>query len=383
MNPAMQSPVGAQVVINGKTYDYFAGCGYLGLQSHPAVLEAAQQALREFGLSTATSRGGYGEHPLYDELEKQACAYFDSEKVLYFASGYLGMTILTQTGCQANDHLFIDAHGHYSLWEVSQGTNLPITVFPHRQVERLAELLKSELHPKERPVVLTDGVFPVSGEIAPVPDYLRLLDEYDGILYLDDAHAVGAIGKNGRGTLDHFQINDARCHTSGTLSKALGGWGGIIWGEKNWIETIDRNSRVLAGASPPPLPMAAASARALEIAHTQPELRQRLWKNTRQARQGLRELGWSMADSSSPIICLPARDGIDLVKIRDGLFAREIAVEIVRSYTSSPPGGALRIAIFATHTKEQIERLILTIGNLIKKNHPLNEDDSGLKSGQF
>ncbi len=365
MNLQMQSPVGARTIFNGREYDYFAGCGYLGLQSHPAVLQAAQKTLQEYGLATATSRGGYGEHPIYTELEKQACAFFGAEKVIYFASGYLGMAILTQTSCQANDHIFIDTQAHYSLWDAAQATNKPITAFPHLNHERLAEILKHELQPKERPLVLSDGVFPVSGEIAPLPEYLKNLASYEGILYLDDAHAVGVMGENGRGTTEYFKIEDDHCQTTGTLSKALGGWGGVIWGKTGWIENVDRNSRVMAGASPPPLLMAAASARALEIARTSPDLRGQLHKNISQIREGFRGLGWKIEDSPVPIICLSARDGIDLLKIRDGLFKQGIAVEFVRSYTSSPPGGALRIAVFATHSNEQIERLLKAAAILI------------------
>ena len=361
----MQSPPGATVVIGGKRYDYFAGCGYLGLQNHPEALAAARRAIDEYGLSTATSRGGYGEHPLYDELEERACAFFDCEKVLYFASGYFGMGILLQGSSKANDHLFIDAHGHYSLWDAARASNLPITAFPHGNLERLQELLKSEMRAGERPVIMSDGVFPISGVIAPVVELLGIAEEFDGMLYLDDAHAVGVLGDHGRGTLDHFGITDTRCRVSGTLSKALGGWGGILWGKTDFINNLDRNSGVMAGSSPPPLVMAAASARALEIARTQPELRQRLWGNVRLARQGLKRLGWELEDSPVPILCLKARDGVNLNQLRDDLFVRGIAVEVVRSYTSAPPGGALRIAIFASHTHEQIGRLVESVGQLI------------------
>lgn len=353
------------MVIGGKHYDYFAGCGYLGLQNHPEVLAAAHQTIEDYGLSTATSRGGYGEHPLYDKLEKQIITYFACKKVLYFASGYLGMSILLQGIRKANDHLFIDAHGHYSLWDAARASNQPITVFPHRNIERLRELMQSELQAGERPVVLSDGVFPISGELAPVTEILDLIEEYNGMLLLDDAHAVGAIGQHGRGTLEHFDIDNPRCRACGTLSKALGGWGGILWGETDFINNLDRNSGVMAGSSPPPLVMAAASARALELARTQPELRQRMWDNVHMARQGLNRLGWDLEDSPVPILCLKVRDGINLNQLRDSLFARSIAVEVVRSYTSAPPGGALRIAIFASHTNEQIERLLEEMRQLI------------------
>ena len=365
MSIHMESPVGAKTVFNGRMMDYFAGTGYLGLQSHPAVLQAAQAALLHYGLSTATSRGGYGEHPVYDRLEQEACAFFGSEKVLYFASGYLGASILTQATGNRYEHIFIDSSAHFSLWDAAYATNLPITPFHHLHPQSLAEHLRSELLSKEHPLVLSDGVFPVSGEIAPLPEYLALVKPLQGLIYLDDAHAVGVLGKNGRGTPEYFDIVDESCYTSATLAKALGGFGGVIWGTASWVEALDRASRICAGASPPPLVVAAASAEALAVARTTPALRQHLWANVAQARNGFRSLGWEITDTPVPILCLEGRQGVSLERIKKGLFEQAIAVELVRSYTSTPAGGALRIAIFATHSGIQIERLVKAVGQLV------------------
>jgi len=365
MSIHMESPVGAQTVFNGRAMDYFAGTGYLGLQNHPAVLQAAQATLLHYGLSTATSRGGYGEHPVYDWLEHEACAFFGAEKVLYFASGYLGTSILTQATSNRFEHIFIDSSAHFSLWDAAYATNLPITPFHHLRPQSLAEHLRSELLPKQHPLVLSDGVFPVSGEIAPLPEYLALVKPLQGLVYLDDAHAVGVLGKNGRGTPEYFDIVDENSCTSATLAKALGGFGGIIWGAAGWAEAIDRASRICAGASPPPLVVAAASAKALAVARTTPELRQHLWANVAQARNGFRSLGWEMPDTPVPIICLEGRQGVSLERIKKGLFEQGIAVELVRSYSSTPAGGALRIAIFATHSGTQIERLVKAVGQMV------------------
>jgi glycine C-acetyltransferase/8-amino-7-oxononanoate synthase len=345
--------------------DYFAGTGYLGLQNHPAVLKAAAEALYRYGFSTATSRGGYGEHPIYDELEQEACAYFGAEKVLYFPTGYLGISILTQATTNRFDHIFIDTSAHFSLWDAAYATNMPITPFHHLSAQSLADHLHSELRPQERPLVLSDGVSPVSGEIVPLPDYLALVKPMQGLIYLDDAHAAGVLGKNGRGTSEFYNIQDVSCSTSATLAKALGGFGGIIWGSKVWIESIDRASRICAGASPLPLVVAAASAYALALARATPELRQRLWGNVRRARSGLRRLGWELADTVVPILCLQSRPGISLERIKRELFKQAIAVEMVRSYPSTPAGGALRIAIFTTHSDEQINRLVDEIGHCV------------------
>jgi 8-amino-7-oxononanoate synthase len=361
----MESPAGARTIFNGREMDYFAGTGYLGLQNHPAVLQAACQAIQRYGISTATSRGGFGEHPVYDEFEREACAFFEAERVLYFASGYMGISILTQSTGNRFDHIFIDASAHFSLWDAAYATNLPITPFHHLQSESLAEQLHQELRRQERPLVLSDGVFPVSGEIAPLPEYLELVKPLNGLVYLDDAHAVGVLGGNGRGTPEHYSIQDESCRTSATLAKALGGFGGIIWGADEWVKGIDRASRICAGASPPPLVVAASSACALSIARASPESRQSLWANVDHARQGIRALGWELPVTPVPILCLEGRPGVSLERIKQKLFEQDIAVEFVRSYTSTPAGGALRIAIFSTHTREQIQRLIDSIGQWI------------------
>jgi len=297
-------------------------------------------------------------------LEQEASQFFGAQKVLYFASGYMGMSILTQTGGTAHDHIFIDSQAHYCLWDAAHATNKAITPFHHLSPQHLQECLRRDLQPTERPLVLSDGVFPVSGEIAPLPDYLTLVLPLNGRVYIDDAHAVGVLGENGRGTAEHFHVMHDACRTSATLSKALGGWGGILWGEAKWIDRIDHNSRILVGASPPPLVMTAASACALALARTHPELRHRLRQNVHQARDGLRMLGWQVEDSPVPIICLRQRTGIDLRRIQRELFKQDMAIEFVHSYSSTPAGGALRIAIFASHSPEQIERLLNGIQNL-------------------
>jgi glycine C-acetyltransferase/8-amino-7-oxononanoate synthase len=215
---------------------------------------------------------------------------------------------------------------------------------------------------------LSDGVFPVSGEGAPLPEYLDIVSAYGGQVYIDDAHAVGVLGPNGRGTLDYYGIApgvDSPCRASATLAKALGGAGGVLWGEASWIERIERASRICVGASPPPLVTAAASARALAVARETPALREQLWQNVARLKNGLRGLGWALDDTPVPIICLRAERGVSLERIRAGLYQRGIATELVRTYTSAPAGGGLRIAVCAQHSPEQIDRLVEEIARLL------------------
>jgi glycine C-acetyltransferase/8-amino-7-oxononanoate synthase len=354
----IQSPIGPRVTIDSREVDYFCGTGYLCLQSHPEVIRAAGDVLQKYGLSTAASRGGFGEHPVYDELEKQACRYFDAEKALFFPSGYMGMSILLQTETTANDHIFIDSGAHYCLWDAAQTSTKVTTVFRHRSPDDLAEKIREELQPGERPLVISDAVFPVSGEIAPLPDYLSIIEPYHGRIFLDDAHSVGVLGEHGRGILDHYSLISEDVKTSGTLAKALGGYGGIITGPAEWIDRVDQNSGVVTGASPLPLVTAAASAKALEIARTNPVLQETLRVNVKMARDGLRSAGWDLEDTPVPIICLPSRKNFSPGVVCNRLIEHGIAVDHVRNYTSTPAGGALRVAVCALHSPDQITRLV-------------------------
>jgi len=362
----LQGPVGALTRIDGRTYDYFGGCGYLGLQSQPQVLQAAADAVLRYGLSTANSRGGLGESPLYTEMEETACAFFACEKVLTFASGYLGAAVLIQGEGQANDHFFIDADAHFSLWDAAAASNHAITPFAHCRPEALQVALQHELTAGERAVVLSDGLFPISGEVAPLPDYLEVLRNLPARLIVDDAHGAGVLGEHGRGTLEFWSITDERVSVSATFNKALGGFGGLVYGRRQALEHLERNSRVLAGSSPLPLPAAAAITQALRLLQVSPQLLQQLQANVRQARAGLEELGWQLPVAETPILCLPARGGLNLFRLREELFHRGIAVEFVNSYPSAPAGGAIRLAVFATHTPAQIERLLAAIRDVLR-----------------
>ncbi|MCL7453669.1 MAG: aminotransferase class I/II-fold pyridoxal phosphate-dependent enzyme [Anaerolineae bacterium] len=366
MEALMQSSPGARTLINDRWRDYFAGCGYLGLQSHPALVQAAIETLQQYGLSTATSRGGFGEHPVYQHVEQTAAEFFESERAIYFVSGYLGNTILLQ-GLQGDyEQIFVDRDSHFSVWDGVQNAGIPVTPFQHCDPEDLSACCRAKLRPGERPLVITDGVFPISGEIAPVRDYVDALAPYDGaILCLDDAHATGVIGEKGQGTLEHFGVQGKGRYTTYTLSKALAGHGGVIAQEATVVEKLVRNSTVPGATSPSPLPAAAAAARALELVRGDSSLRRRLWANVRHAKEGVRELGWPVANTPVPILCLGARPGLDLARLQSELFARDICVAHVTRYSSTPPGGALRIAIFATHTAEQIDRMIAELGALV------------------
>jgi 8-amino-7-oxononanoate synthase len=371
----MQSAPGARTLINDRWRDYFSGTGYLGLQGHPGLVEAAAAALRQYGLTTATSRGGYGEHPVFHAAESAAARFFSEERALYTVSAYLGSGVLLQGLHGEYDRIYVDDAAHFSVGDAVAASAAPVHAFRHVDPNSLHETLRATLGPRERPVVLTDGVFPVSGEIAPVCGYISVLSDYAGaILCVDDAHATGVIGSRGRGTLEHcmdgvsapsLEARGVRCYTAHTLSKALAGHGGVIAGSSDFIAQLWRNAPALSGSSPSPIPAAAASEWSLNYVYEHGELRERLWSNVRRARVGFRRLGWDLPDTPVPIICLAARPGLDLARIQQELFARDLCVAHVTRYSSTPAGGALRVAIFATHREEQIDRLVRAVEELL------------------
>lgn len=370
----MQSPPGAVATIDGREYLYFGGTSYLGLHGHPAVVEAACEATRRYGVHTATSRAGFGVNPPLRDVETTAAQFFGTEAAFYFVSGYVANHILAQGVRERIDRVFIDEAAHYCVHEAALLAQKPIVSFNARDAEDLRLKLKSELLPGERPLVMSDGLSPM-GELAPLAEYVELLREYrSAVLLVDDAHGVVTLGKRGCGTVEHaglwskgvngnafLEEESTGVHIvlGGTLSKAAGGYGGIIFGGAAFLEHIRHASQYYRGSSAPPAAAAAASAEALRIVGRQPELRAQLKTNARALRRGLQALGFDVAtDSPAPMIMLQFGDDETMRQVHQRLCERGILVPYFKTYAGVAREGALRIAVFADHTKEMIERML-------------------------
>lgn len=364
----MESAPGARTIINGKEVDYFAGTGYFCLQGHPEVIEAAVEAVKKYGVSSATSMNGYGNTPVSLELVANAARFFGTENIIYYASGYLGNSILLEGLCDEYDAIFADKESHYSIMNAAYMVYKPVIVFEDRDPEDLRKKLKTYLEPSQRPVVICDGIFPITGHISPILQYVEILEEIGGgIICVDDAHAIGVIGEKGHGTFEYLGLMGKGLYSSGTLSKALGAQGGIIAGDNDLIEKLKKKSTIPNACSSIAIPAAAAAAKSFEILYRNLDLRKKLWDNTRYAKNGLRNMGFAIDDSPVPIICLHSLKNVDFRAIRLELFKQNIAVSYLASgeYTSVPPNGALRISIFSCHTRGQIDRLIEAINSLL------------------
>ena len=373
----MDSAPGPMTVINGRRYCYFAGTGYLGLAGNAEVIEAACQAVRRYGVHSATSRAGFGHTPLTLEVERRAAAFFGTEDAFYFSSGYVANHILIQALASQAEAIFVDEAAHYCLAEAARLPGQPVTRFKHRQADDLGRLLKEKLGPGQRPLVLTDGVFSVSGRLAPLPDYLRVLREHrPATLLIDDAHGFGVLGAQGRGVVEHFGlwgagVNDGAAPdgvalaVSGTLAKAVGGFGGVIPGARAFLERVRKASHYFDGASAPSSADAGATAKGLEIVQKQPELRSRLRANVAQLRGGLRALGLAVEDGPSANFAVEVGDAANMRRIHEDLKAAGFLVPYVPAYSGLGPAGALRFAVCALHTPEMIEGLIQALRQIL------------------
>ncbi len=358
-----EGPYGPEIVLSGRRYVNFGGCGYLGLHGHPEITRAAEDALRQYGVSCGLTRHYSSSVPPLLEAEERAAEFFGAEAALYLPTGYLVASVLAWGLADRADVVFLDQTAHYSVCDAAALLGKPIHRFAHCDAEDLGRKLKAQLGPRQRPLVMTDGVFPTFGEIAPVREYLKLVEQYDGHIVLDEAHSVGAVGPRGWGSFDHHGVSSPRVHFGGTMSKAFGSHGGIIPGPRHEIDRL-RKCATVRGATAPAVPCAAASAKSLEIAKRRPELRERLWANVRLLKEGVRKLGIEMNDTEAPIVTFAASSPADTARVHQGLLERGYFVYLSH-YVGAPEGGVLRHAVFANHKPEHIHGLLRALRELL------------------
>ena len=370
--PLMESPPGPETVIDGVKYLYFAGTSYLGLHGDPHVISAGCQALQRYGVHTGTSRGGFGTSRLLLDVESEAASFFDRDDAFYFSTGYSANHILLQAIADDVDAIYIDAAAHYSLQEAARLLGKPIRTFPHLSISGLQSLLQRG----QRPLVLLNGVDPATGRVAPVREFIELLSTCGpATLHLDDAHAVGVLGTQGRGTWEHHGLwshvnggslaSGVRLTMCGTLAKALGGFGGIIPGSREFIDRVRSSSYYYSGASAPSSPVAACSLEGLRIVQREPQRRERLQFNLRKVRAGLRGLGISVEDEPSANVGAVIREAAVMKKLHSDLKQQCILVPYVASYSGTGPEGIMRFALCSEHTPEMLDRLVNALSGLI------------------
>ena len=349
----VESPQTSRVVINGKKVILFCSNNYLGLANHPAVKRAAVKAIKKYGCGSGASRLISGTMTLHNELEKKVSKFKDTDASLVFNSGYHANIGVLTALMKKRDIIFCDELNHASIIDGCRLSGAETVMYPHKDTSKLEELLRKSNQFKKK-LIVTDGLFSMDGDLAPLPDIVFLAKKYSTITMVDEAHATGIFGKKGRGTVEHFNLSKKIDIQMGTLGKALGGFGAYIVGSKDLISYLINKSRLFIYTTALPPDVLAASIAAIEIIQTKPALRKKLWKNVDYFREGLRKIGFKDSASQSQIFPIIIGNSKKTVQAGKYLFDKGIFVVGIRPPAVPRKKERLRITIMATHTRKDL-----------------------------
>ncbi len=352
----LESAQDSEVVVNGKRVIMIGSNNYLGLTSHPRVKEAAIKAIEKFGSGCAGSRFLNGNLEIHEELETKLARFFRKEAALVFATGYqtnLG-TISALLG--RNDVAIIDKYDHASIIDGCRLSFGKVKKYRHNDMKDLERVL--EATKDKGKLIIVDGIFSMEGDIADLPNIVKLAKAYGARVMVDDAHGIGVLGAGGRGTAEHFGVEDQVDLIMGTYSKSLAAIGGFVAGSKEVIDFIKHIGRsMIFSASLPPSLVASVST-ALDIIEEQPQLRTQLWKNTHKMLKSYKELGYDTGTSETPIVPIIIKDNMKVYAMCKFLFDYGVFVNPVVSPAVPPGRELLRTSYMATHTEEQLDKVL-------------------------
>ena len=354
---AIQPDDATHVRCRGRRLLYFGGCDYYRLAHHPKLLKAHNRTAERDGLGTGASRMTTGNHPAHEALETALVQFFASETATVVGDGYLANIALGQALKGRFDAAFIDEKAHMSLRDAAQFIGCPVVRYRHRNADDLAKRLNRR-RAVRRVLLITDGVFGASGSIAPLAGLAKRLPR-SATLWIDDAHGTGVLGDRLRGTTEQCGLGRQRVIQSIVFSKALGSFGGAILGPR-WLRTmlLDGNP-VVTGSSSLPAGLANATLASLELLRSLPSLAKRLRRNTVFVKENLLDAGVPAGDPAFPVFSLD-RPGKTAIALRRRLLTNDIYPSCIR-YPTGSEGAFYRFALSSEHTREQLERLIITL----------------------
>ncbi|MBI3400836.1 MAG: glycine C-acetyltransferase [Acidobacteria bacterium] len=327
---------------------------YLGLTTHPKLREAAIEATRRFGVGSGSVRTIAGTMDIHMELERRLAAFKKTEAVVVFQSGFAANAGTVAAVLTKDDVVISDELNHASIIDGCRLSRAAIKVFPHKDADAARKVLR-ELPAAQRKLLITDGVFSMDGDLGAVPELCALAEEFGCIMMVDDAHASGVFGKNGRGTIDHFGVHGRVDIQVGTLSKAIGALGGYVAGSRTLIEFLYHRARPFLFSTSHPPAVAAACIAALDVLEQEPQVIDRLWENTGFFKAGLQALGFNTGLSESPITPVIAGDGALAMKLSDRLFEEGVFAQGIAFPTVAKDKARVRTIVTATHTRDELQ----------------------------
>jgi glycine C-acetyltransferase len=326
---------------------------YLGLTTHPRLREAALDATRRFGVGSGSVRTIAGTMDIHMELERRLADFKKTEAVVVFQSGFAANAGTVAAVLTKDDVVVSDELNHASIIDGSRLSRATIKVFPHKDVDAARKIVK-ELPAAQRKLLITDGVFSMDGDLGALPELCALAEEFGCIMMVDDAHASGVFGTNGRGTIDHFGMHGRVDIQVGTLSKAVGVLGGYVAGSRSLIEFLYHRARPFLFSTSHPPGVAAACIAALDVLEREPQIIDRLWENTRFFKSGLETLGFNTGLSQSPITPVIVGDGALAMKLSDRLFEEGVFAQGIAFPTVARDKARVRTIVTATHTRDEL-----------------------------
>lgn len=358
----IESGQNTEVMMSGHKVLMFGSNSYLGLTNHPKVIEAAVEATRKYGTGCAGSRFLNGTLDLHLALEKELAEFVGKEEAIIYSTGFQVNLGVVSCVTGRNDYILCDELDHASIVEGRRLSFSTAAKFKHNDMEDLERELQ-KCNPDSVKLIVADGVFSMEGDMANLPEIVRLKKKYNASIMVDEAHGLGVLGRQGRGTCDHFGVTEDVDLIMGTFSKSLAAIGGFIASDASVINYLRHNSRsYIFSASNTPAATAAARA-ALHIMKTEPERIQHLWDVTNYALTSFRQLGFEIGNTSTPIIPLYVRDMDKTFQVTTMLFEEGVFVNPVVPPACSPNDTLIRFSLMATHTKEQVD---IAIEKLVK-----------------
>jgi len=327
---------------------------YLGFTSHPRLRERALEAIGSLGVGTGSVRAIAGTMRIHMELERRLATFKRTEATVVFQSGFAANAGTVAALLGRDDVIVSDELNHASIIDGARLSRASIKVFPHRDVEAARRIL-AELPRGQRTLLITDGVFSMDGDLGALPGLCDVADEFGCIMMVDDAHASGVFGAQGRGTIDHFGLHGRVDVQVGTLSKALGALGGYVAGSRSLIEFLYRRARPFLFSTSHPPSVAATCLTALDVLETEPQWMERLWQNTRFFKAGLQALGFNTGASESPITPVIVGDGARAIRLSDRLFEEGVFAQGITFPTVARDKARVRTIVTASHTEAELQ----------------------------
>ncbi|MCD8166409.1 MAG: aminotransferase class I/II-fold pyridoxal phosphate-dependent enzyme [Bacteroides sp.] len=362
----IESEQDTEVMMNGQKILMFGSNSYLGLTNHPKVIEASVEATRKYGTGCAGSRFLNGTLDLHIELEKELAEFVGKEDAIIYSTGFQVNLGVVSCVTGREDYIICDELDHASIVEGRRLSFSQALKFKHNNMKSLEKVLQS-CAPDKIKLIVVDGVFSMEGDIANLPEIVRLAKKYNASIMVDEAHGLGVLGNQGRGTCDHFGVTNDVDLIMGTFSKSLAAIGGFIAGDESIINYLRHNSRsYIFSASNTPAATAAARA-ALQIMKSEPERLRHLWDITNYSLKCFRELGFEIGNTSTPIIPLYVRDMEKTFLVTKMLFDEGVFVNPVIPPACSLEDTLIRFSLMATHTKEQIDFAVDKLEKCFKK----------------